>query len=89
MVTKINSDELAERLTDVLDEVKATGNAYVIERDGEEIAAITRTEGQPGITWAEFVALLRDAPRPDPEFADDLEEIQASQRPAEFPEWPE
>lgn len=80
--------ELETSLSEVLERVR-DGERYAIERDGEVIASLGPAIEQPGITLAEFVALLRDAPRPDDRFADDLEAIQASQGKVEFPEWPD
>ncbi len=88
METKISPDELADRLTDVLARVWEQGERFVVERDGERLATIVPAPPQSGITWGEFLALMRDGPRPDPGFADDLEAIQAAQSIAEFPEWP-
>ena len=89
METKISDAELAERLADVLDRVRGGGERFVVERDGETVAILAPPAPTPGITWGEFVALLRDLPRPDDGFADDLEEIQAAQGVATMPEWPD
>ncbi len=87
METKISPTELAERLTDVLERVRG-GERVVVEHDGETIAAIEPVTASPGITVGEFFALVRELPRPDPGFADDLAEIHASQGMAEFSHWP-
>jgi hypothetical protein len=76
MEAKSGPDNLAERL--------------VIESGGEEVGAATTGNDQPTITIGEFFELLRNAPRPDPDLADDLEELQTSQPPMQDPpEWPD
>jgi len=79
--------ELETSLSEVLDRVR-DGECITIERDGETIAAIVPNEPPPDITVGEFLALLRELPRPDPGFADDLAEIQATQGVVEFHPWP-
>jgi antitoxin (DNA-binding transcriptional repressor) of toxin-antitoxin stability system len=81
-------DELATSLAEVLDRVRG-GDQFHIVRDGEIIAMIIPGNGKPGITWGEFLAKYHELPRPDPGFADDLEDIQANQGIAEMPEWPD
>jgi hypothetical protein len=52
------------------------------------VATLAPARAPTGITWGEVVELLGDLPRPDDQFADDLEEIQRSQPPMEIREWP-
>jgi len=79
METKISAADLESGLSDVLDRIRDRGERFVVECDGEAIAVLAPSAPKPGITWGEFVALLRDLPRPDPGFADDLEKIHAWQ----------
>lgn len=88
METKISPTELAKRLTDILERVRG-GERIVVERDGEPIATITSSIGRPGITARELVARVGDLGMPGDGFADDLEAIQAAQRPVSSPEWPD
>lgn len=88
MTTTITDTELAERLRDVLDRVRDCGEQFVVEHDGKPITMLGPVEEKKAMTWAEFVEQLRSIPKPDDKFADDLEEIIASQGKAEFPEWP-
>ena len=89
METTISVTDLERGLAEVLDRVRDQGERFVVEREGRPVATIAPVPGQPSITWGEFVALLRELPRPDPEFVDDLEAIQAAQPLAELPEWPD
>ena len=88
--TTITATQLAKGLSDALNRVKYRGERFVVQRNGEPVATIVPANVQPQLTWGEFVALLRDASRPDPGFADDLEAIQADQ-PLMFepPTWPD
>lgn len=89
METTISVAELERGLADVLDRVRDRGERFAVERDGQRVATIVPAAAKPAMTWAGFVAHLRDAPRPDDAFADDLEAIQASQGQFEVPEWPD
>ena len=88
MGTTITDADLAERLADVLERVRS-GERFVVERDGEPVAAIAPATVQPTITVGEFLALLDELPRPDPSFADDLAEAHASQGVVEYSDWPD
>lgn len=89
MDATLSVKDLETSLTEVLDRVRG-GERFVIERDGEVIATLTPPPPKPGRTWGEFLALVRSAPRPDPDFTDDLEAIQAAQPPMpDPPAWPD
>lgn len=87
-MTTITAADLAQDLSDVLDRVRYHGEQFRIERDGEPVALLGPTGGAALFTVGDFIALLDRLPRPDDEFAADLEEIHASQDVAEAPAWP-
>lgn len=88
--TTLTATQLARSLSDVLNRVQYKGERFVIERNGQVVARIhPSTELRKGPTLAEFVEALRQGPRLDPEFLDELEEIQANQPPAQVYEWPD
>ena len=87
-VQTLSETELAANLPDVLDRVRA-GERFVIEQGGESVATLGPAPKTVGITVGEFFALLQELPRPDDQFADDLEAVQAEQPPAVMPEWPD
>ena len=88
METVITATELARRLSDVLNRVRYRGEFFVIERNGESVAALSQVSVGPRLTLGQVLARLRDLERPDDRFAADLESIQAAQPEAESPEWP-
>ena len=88
METKIRATELAKNLSDVLNRVRYRGERFVIERNGEPVAALLPGAAARGITVDELEARLGDLALPRDGFADDLEAIQAAQPKAEFLEWP-
>lgn len=85
METTISVEELAERLTDLLDRVQARGKRVVIERDGKAVAVLSPPQPKRGITGAELMASIGHLRMPGEGFADDLEAVQAAQRPAAPP----
>ncbi len=88
--TKLTATQLARSLSDVLNRVQYKGERFVIERNGQVVATLLPPSAPTkGPTLGEFLERLKDAPRPDDEFLDELERIQANQPPAEFREWPE
>ncbi len=86
METKITATELAKSLSEILNRIRYRGERFVIQRNGEAIATLTPAGVGSGVTLKELAALLDTLPRPDESFADDLEAIQSSQRPANIPE---
>ena len=85
MATTITATELARSLSDVLNRVHYRNERFVIQRNGETIATIAPPGPVQGVTLKEVAEKLRGLEFPDPEFADDLEEIQANQPRSEFP----
>ncbi len=88
MTTTITATELARSLSDVLNRVHYRNEQFVIQRNGETIATIAPPGPARGVTLKEIAEKLRGLEFPDPEFADDLEEIQANQPMMEITDWP-
>ena len=85
MDTRITATQLAKSLSDVLNRVRYRGERFVVERNGQPVATLGPA-AIPGVrTLREAVARLKNVPRPDDKFADDLEEIQRSQPPLPAP----
>lgn len=88
--TTLTATQLARNLSDVLNRVEYKGERFIIERNGQVVATLQpSTVTRRGPTLAEFVEALKHAPRLDPDFLDELEEIQANQPPAKVYEWPD
>jgi antitoxin (DNA-binding transcriptional repressor) of toxin-antitoxin stability system len=88
MEKRLSATELAKNLSSILSRVQYRGERFVVERNGEAVASIVPVEPTKGMTVKEFFEFLRQIPRPDDQFADDLEAIQAEQGIAEMPTWP-
>ena len=73
MATKITAKELARNLLDILDRVRDKGETFEVLQSGEIVAEIKPTERRR-ITLGEFIELLQNGPKPDPEFWDDVEQ---------------
>lgn len=79
METKIDAEDLADVLPNVLERIRRRGERFVIECDGEPIATLLPMPATVGISGQELADAMRDVPRPDDEFADDLEAIHNAQ----------
>lgn len=84
----MSATELSKNLSDVLNRIKYQGDQFIIERNGEPIAAIGPALPAAGRTMKEIAERIGHLRMPGDGFADDLEAIQAEQGVAELPEWP-
>lgn len=87
MNTTINATDLARRLSDVLNRVRYRGERFIIDRNGEPTAILVPIE-PTALTMREFVQRLEALPAPDPDFAGELEVIQATQPLTGHAAWP-
>ncbi|MFN8473653.1 MAG: type II toxin-antitoxin system Phd/YefM family antitoxin [Anaerolineae bacterium] len=85
METKITATELAKSLSEVLNRIRYRGERFVIQRNGEPVAMLTPAGPGSPVSLRELAEVLAALPPPDDAFADDLEEIQLTQRPASIP----
>ncbi len=88
MARKITATELARNLSDVLNRIRYQGERFVVERNGEAIAELGPMQGLPRKPVHELIETLNTMGWPDEDFATDLEQIQASQGPVQYREWP-
>lgn len=84
MEIRITATELVRKLGDVLGRVRYRRDVFVIERNGEVVARLA-PPARAGVSLAEALRAWREAGPPDPTFADDLERINASDRPPHNP----
>lgn len=83
---EISATEASRSFRALLDAVAEERATYTIVRHGEAVAVI----GPPGprsMSSDEFLARLRQAPRPDDRFADDLDRIRREQPTADATSW--
>lgn len=83
MSTVLSASEAASRFSDLLDQIQTRGESFLIVRDGRQVAQLSSPSEHPRRTFREVVERLLAARTGDPGFADDLEDIQASQPPME------
>lgn len=89
---EVSAEALASSVGDVLERVKRERVSFVVTEGGRSVAtivpaALAGAGGRSAVTLAELVERLGSAPRPDPAFADDLEQIHASQPPLTEVPW--
>ena len=79
MSQKVTATEAARNFSELLNRVRYERETFVILRGGEEIGQLAPVEPLSGITFRELIAVLDRVEKPDEQFADDLEKIQAEQ----------
>ena len=87
MAESLTATELSRALSDVLNRVKYRGDTFDIVRSGEVVACLVPVPSQPRSTLRDLLSVLRAEPQRDPDFADDLEAIQAAQPAPESDPW--
>ena len=85
METRITATELARKLGDVLGRVRYRHDVFVVERNGEAIARLAPLSYRVGASLDEAVRAWRQIGAADARFADDLERVNAADRPARNP----
>jgi prevent-host-death family protein len=88
MESSITATALAKNLSDVLNRIRYRGERFVVERNGEPVAALMPVKANPRVTVGELFERIRRIGWPDDQFPDDLEAIQASQPRVGSPKWP-
>ena len=73
MATRITATELARNLSDILNRVRYKGETFEIERNGVMLAEI-KPAARKRATLSDLVDFLENGPKPDPDFARDVEE---------------
>jgi antitoxin (DNA-binding transcriptional repressor) of toxin-antitoxin stability system len=88
MSEKVTATEAALRFPDLLERVRRERETFLIVRGDEEVGRLTPAEPSQPFTLLELLDLLQEHGHPDPQFAEDLEEIQAAQPPLGDEPWP-
>ncbi len=86
-MTRITATELGRNLSDILNRVHYKGEVFEIERNGRAVALLQPSHEKSTSTAQTFADIMRKYSPGDPSFAEDLEDIQRSQGPAEIREW--
>ncbi|MYC68904.1 MAG: type II toxin-antitoxin system Phd/YefM family antitoxin [Acidobacteriia bacterium] len=82
----IRATDLARNLGDVLSKVRYRRDSFVVWRSGRPVARIVPIEdGTKGATLGDALSIWCDGAESDPAFADDLDVINASDKPATNP----
>jgi prevent-host-death family protein len=85
MESVITATELARKLGDVLGKVRYRREAFIVERNGEPVARLAPLSSSGGVSLREGLRAWRASPAPDAAFADDLERVNAADRPPRNP----
>lgn len=84
MDIRVSATELVRSLGEVLGRVRFRGESFLVERNGEPVARVVPVP-QRQMTLGEFLELWYEASATDPDFADDLDEVDRSDRPPDDP----
>ena len=83
---RIIASELARTLGDVLGRVRFRQDVFVVERHGEPVATLAPLPGAThGASLKDALAAWTEEPPADPRFADDLDRVNAADRPPTNP----
>jgi len=85
MEQRISATELARKLGDVLARVRYRGDTFVVERNGAAVARVVPHPDGSATSLREALAAWRAVGEPDAAFADDLERVNAADRPPRDP----
>ena len=85
MEHRISTDELARRLPGVLDRVGCRGDAFVVTLEGEPVAKLVPLRERSATSLREAVVAWSSAGETEVAFADDLERVNAADRPPQDP----
>lgn len=85
MENTISATELARNLGDILGKVRYRREVFIVERNGEAIARLAPLPSGAAVGLAEGLRAWRAAGARDPAFADDLERVNAADRPPRNP----
>ena len=81
----VSATELARNLGDILGRVRFRNDEFVIERNGEAVARIVPVTGGSATSVGEAFRAWLAAGDPEPAFANDLEQVGASDVPPADP----
>jgi antitoxin (DNA-binding transcriptional repressor) of toxin-antitoxin stability system len=84
----VTATEAARRFSELLNRVRYERETFVILRGGEAVGQLGPIESRSATTFRDLIATLNRVEKPDEQFADDLEQIQAGQPLAGESPWP-
>jgi prevent-host-death family protein len=85
MKNTVTATELARNVGDILARIRYRHESFVIERNGRPIARIVPVDAAAGGSVREAVQAWTAGAGDDPTFADDLDRVNAADRPAANP----
>jgi prevent-host-death family protein len=84
MATTISATDAARHLGDYLARIKHKGESFIVTRNEQPLAELTPISKVRTAKWGELRKALALLPH-DPSFADDLEKVNAADRPLANP----
>jgi len=89
MKSTISATYASRHFSDILNRVRYRSEEFIIHRGGEKICRMVPIANPKKFTGADFLRVWQNAPKPDPEYWDDLEDIVKHQGPPQWPSWDE
>jgi prevent-host-death family protein len=87
MKTRVTATEAARKFSEILNRVAYKGESFVVERSGRPVCQILPAPAGKRCTAADFIKMIKTAPRPDDQYFDDVEEIIKNRQPIAPSPW--
>lgn len=85
MAQKINATEAARNFSELINRTFYRRESFLVVRNGETVCQVVPPQAR--VKWKDLVEILKQADRPDSDFARDLADIQAAQPPMPSNVW--
>jgi antitoxin (DNA-binding transcriptional repressor) of toxin-antitoxin stability system len=85
--THVTATEAARKFSEILNRVAYKGESFVVERGGHAVCEIRPAANSREFTAADFIKMMKTAPRPDDQYFDDVEEVIKNRQPVAPSPW--
>lgn len=86
MKTRISATKASRNFAEILNRVAKKGETFVVERNGRTVCEISPIRRKT-FTAADFAEMIKNAPRPDDQYFDDVEEVIKNRQPIAPSPW--
>ena len=87
MKTRVSATEASRKFSEILNRVAYKRETFIVERSGRPVCQISPAPVAKKCTAADFIQMIKTAPRPDDQYFDDVEEIIKNRQPIAPSPW--